>query len=220
RCFPHVINIGVQTSMKCLSSSAPNPPPMSDRAEDQDTTVTPIDWTSCRAAVAACRDSSLRREAFRETIEAGNLAKTWPEQWGVHLRVLQLLRDVDTRWSSTYLMVDRAWELAPAIDRMMDSQDALRSRRMDEMDWKVLKDIREFLSIPHSVQQELSFEQTPTLPHVIPAYELLLTMLQDCRTTLPRISAAIDECIRKIQQYMNIERRKPIYALSIGNLNM
>jgi len=49
-----------------------------------------------------CRASSLRREAF------SRLAKEW------FVRELQLLRDMDVRWSSTFLMIERAVKLKPA----------------------------------------------------------------------------------------------------------
>lgn len=62
----------------------------------------------------------------------------------------------------------------------------------------------------------MSAQKTPTLCDAIPAYEILLCAFREAKTVLPRLSEAIDECIRKIEEYMNIERRKPIYALSIS----
>lgn len=59
----------------------------------------------CRELVVAVRASGKRRKAFTESIERVNF-------FGEHThRVVQLLRDVDTRWSSTFLMVDRVLEL-------------------------------------------------------------------------------------------------------------
>lgn len=58
-----------------------------------------------------CRVSGQRREQFRRITEEGNSAKEWPG--GQPLDILQLLRDVDTRWSSGYLMIDRRLYLYP-----------------------------------------------------------------------------------------------------------
>lgn len=119
RCFPHVVNIAVQTALKLLSKSSGSPPP--------DVNVTPVDGShitdrqyaetlladpvaKCRKTVNACRDSHLRMEALEKTVIDGNVANEWPD--GLHLRVLQLLRDVDNRWSSTFLMIDRALYLS------------------------------------------------------------------------------------------------------------
>ncbi|KDQ12925.1 hypothetical protein BOTBODRAFT_112281, partial [Botryobasidium botryosum FD-172 SS1] len=60
-----------------------------------------------RSLVTACRASGQRRANFRQTIIEGNNNGLFA------LDVLQLLRDVDTRWSSLFLMVDRVLELSP-----------------------------------------------------------------------------------------------------------
>jgi hypothetical protein len=61
---------------------------------------------TAREQVTACRASGQRREALHDLIVEGNKAGGWgmpPEE----LEENQLLRDVDTRWSSIFLMVDR-----------------------------------------------------------------------------------------------------------------
>ena len=50
--------------------------------------------------------SSLRRQSFADIQKT--VYPDYPE--------LQLLRDVDTRWSSTYLMIERALELRTVRD--------------------------------------------------------------------------------------------------------
>lgn len=68
-----------------------------------------------RKLIAACRASGRRREEFVDTIVKGNQNMSWPKVNGTYvpMDVLQLLRDCDTRWSSTYLMVDRALVMLP-----------------------------------------------------------------------------------------------------------
>lgn len=63
-----------------------------------------------RRLVAACRDSGQRREDLEATIEHGNENGGWGEPPTL-LRVVGLLKDVETRWSSTFLMIDRVLEL-------------------------------------------------------------------------------------------------------------
>jgi hypothetical protein len=65
---------------------------------------------SARSLVTACRASGQRREDFRNTILQGNEDGGWgdPPQ---PLRDVVLLRDVDTRWSSIFRMIDRVLEL-------------------------------------------------------------------------------------------------------------
>jgi hypothetical protein len=62
-----------------------------------------------RGIVNVCRASGGRRKELKSVIEDGNKSKTW----GEIIRVVQLLRDCETRWSSTYNMIDRTMELYP-----------------------------------------------------------------------------------------------------------
>ena len=64
--------------------------------------------SNTRSIVAICRKSGSRRTELRNIIMEGIRDGTWP-----HLRVVQLLRDCVTRWSSTYNMIDRCIELYP-----------------------------------------------------------------------------------------------------------
>lgn len=54
-----------------------------------------------RGLVSACRKSGQRRDDLKNIIQQGNEKGLWT------LNLLQLLRDVETRWSSTYLMTTR-----------------------------------------------------------------------------------------------------------------
>jgi hypothetical protein len=60
-----------------------------------------------RQLINMCRKSPQRRQSLHKTIIAGKEAKEW------ECKPLQLLRDVDTRWSSLYLMIDRYLYLYP-----------------------------------------------------------------------------------------------------------
>lgn len=136
-CFPHVVNIAVQTALKALSQSAPDPDPVSDRPEDVFETVDPVETIGLidddyaltlnadvvarvRELVRLCRSSSLRRAGFIAVVLEGNEQHWWGNDANgkpVKIDPLQLLRDVDTRWSSTYLMIDRVLKLVPVSPR-------------------------------------------------------------------------------------------------------
>jgi hypothetical protein len=132
-CFPHVVNIAVQTSLKDLtsipdcaafdsrsslnvlseqssvtSSGSENglQPRVSQVQYDVALSLDPVQ--ACRDLVGACRASGQRREDFRATIVQGNKEDAFSSG---PLPCLQLLRDVETRWSSTFFMIDRVLEL-------------------------------------------------------------------------------------------------------------
>lgn len=62
-----------------------------------------------RSIVAACRASGQRRAALKEVIQTGNATSTWNDE----ITHAQLLRDCETRWSSTRNMVARTLEIYP-----------------------------------------------------------------------------------------------------------
>ena len=63
-----------------------------------------------RQLVTACRASGGRRAELREVIKEGNHIHAFGDK---PLPELQLLCDVDTRWSSTFLMINRVLTLHP-----------------------------------------------------------------------------------------------------------
>ena len=65
----------------------------------------------CREIVATCRKSGQRRETLQKLIAISNSTNTWGLD--TVIRPVQLLRDCETRWSSTYNMMDRLIELYP-----------------------------------------------------------------------------------------------------------
>ncbi|KAA1475213.1 hypothetical protein DENSPDRAFT_909366 [Dentipellis sp. KUC8613] len=216
RCFPHVVNIAVQTALKMLSKSAPEPDAMSEDSPPENITLRADPVNKCRTLVANCRKSSQRREDFIATIKEGNDKK----QWHTTLPVNQLLRDVDTRWSSTFLMIDRVLELNEAINVFLEKnkQAPISTSRLSSMDITVLDDIRHVLDLPHVVQQSLSSEKTPTLCNVLPTYEELVKSLKDIESAerYKYLKPAISAAIRKIEVYMASARETKFYVLALG----
>ncbi|KDN41816.1 hypothetical protein RSAG8_07187, partial [Rhizoctonia solani AG-8 WAC10335] len=121
RCFPHVINLAVQTIIKELANAAvmfrADGPglPISEDGEHYLRALESNPIEVCRSSVSACRSSGLRREGLREVIKAGNHAARFRLPGGAPYVVplLQLLCDMPVRWSSTYNMLRRYLELYP-----------------------------------------------------------------------------------------------------------
>lgn len=66
----------------------------------------------CRELVAACRASGQRREDLKQAIIDGNKSGDWKINGElIQLPELQLLRDCETRWSSTFNMLGRILDL-------------------------------------------------------------------------------------------------------------
>ncbi|KAJ7235800.1 hypothetical protein C8J57DRAFT_1088647, partial [Mycena rebaudengoi] len=165
-----------------------------------------------RHIVAACRGSGQRRADVRQIIEDGNKTALWKP-----IPVVQLLRDCETRWSSTFLMSDRLTELYPAVQCFLNhpQQAAIAHLLFTPMEYQVLHDIQAILLVPHAAQELLSAEKTPTLSVALPAYELLLNSWLHLQTELPMLKHYIGVGIDKIQEYVDKGRKSRIYALAM-----
>ena len=126
-CFPHTINIAVQHVLKQMSS-AKAPENDDDEFEDFTGPANPDEGRrfgqtfedACaqdpiarlRKIVMAIRSSGQRRDALMSWIEMGNQSGLFVLQnTPVQIKPMQLLRDVGTRWDSTYQMIKRCIEM-------------------------------------------------------------------------------------------------------------
>ncbi|KAF8999977.1 hypothetical protein BDQ17DRAFT_1176091, partial [Cyathus striatus] len=159
--------------------------------------------------VSVCRASGQRRKQFEDIIIEGNKKGFWNEK--LSLPVLQLLRDCETRWSSTHQMIHRVLQLYPAIHIFL-----LRSEKEEylftEDDLNVLYDISHVLDIPHAAQEILSAEHTPTLSLALPTYEIVLDKWRELQGTIPELSHYIGVGISKIKEYISLARNTRIYT--------
>lgn len=126
-CFPHTINIAVQHVLNKMSSvEAPendedDPEDLTDAANaDEGRRYGQTFEAACaqdpiariRKIVTAIRVSGQRREALMTWIDTGNKSGLFVLQnKPVQIQMMQLLRDVRTRWDSTYQMIKRCIEM-------------------------------------------------------------------------------------------------------------
>ena len=129
RCFPHCINIATQTVLDELKT---NPfDPVIETAKDPSeiphltryaTALEADPVGKTRDLVTTCRSSGSRRQELRTVIADGNQSGRWLREEGREIREVQLLRDCKTRWSSTFLLIDRALMLYPVSWMLMPLQ--------------------------------------------------------------------------------------------------
>ncbi|KII88822.1 hypothetical protein PLICRDRAFT_110575, partial [Plicaturopsis crispa FD-325 SS-3] len=214
-CFPHVVNIAVKTGLKCILRA------LQDDLEYLEALQKDV-VCKTRGVVTTMCVSSHRREGLSETIKQGNKDAAWgqdakTEDEPLQLRDVKLLQDVDTRWSSIFLMIDRYLELHQAIERYLHDHTDVDTHALEEKELQVLADILTFLQIPHCVQEIVSAEKTPTLTIVLPLYEKLITVLNALKVhKLPKLSHAISGCVQKLEEYLNLSRRTKMYSLAMS----
>lgn len=126
RCFPHVINLAVQEGLKFLTRLESDSEGLLNEGfgiedisqfseqllEDQDyfLALRGDVVAEIRSFVNTVRSSGQRREQFDSILRAGNASGGWGSESKL-LRPVGLKRDIVTRWSSTYNMVDNFVEL-------------------------------------------------------------------------------------------------------------
>ncbi|KAI0790281.1 hypothetical protein BC629DRAFT_1287814 [Irpex lacteus] len=168
-----------------------------------------------RSLVAACRASGQRREDLRAVIINGNETGRWESIGGVPL--LQLLRDCPTRWSSTYMMVDRALRLYPALAAFLSlpKHVDVAHHALTDTDIDVLEDIHDVLQKSADVQQAVSGETAPTVAFTFPVFEGLINSLMELVSDIPILQHYIKLNVLKLKQYFLKCRRTRIFALAM-----
>ncbi|KAF9032317.1 hypothetical protein BDZ89DRAFT_907149, partial [Hymenopellis radicata] len=210
-CFPHVVNIAVKHGLKHCTSLPWDDPDLTD-AQFDDMLIESAELLADSEYAAALKGDAVA--TVRRLIQAccasdGDARSFHP------LLLHQLLKDVDTRWSSTFLMIDRVLELYLPVKEFLKNHNDLNHLAISDVEINVLNDIRTFLSFPHAVQELISAEQTPTLSLVIPLYEQLIEKLRALRSELPKLQHAIDASISKLEEYLAYSRKTQICNLAI-----
>lgn len=193
-----------------------------------------------RDLVAACRVSGQRRYELKKLIKNGNESQVWKKDVGRDIPAVAPLRDCKTRWSSTFLMVDRALILYPvsfplprpfctfvvdsSLPQAIETFLALPTRsdiahHLLLPDQKsVLTHIYEIFDFPHRAQQVVSHENTPTVSIAMPAYALLVDAWKALRYDLPELQHYIDFGVTKVEEYVFKSRKSRIFALAMSKL--
>ncbi|KAF9233001.1 hypothetical protein BU15DRAFT_7986, partial [Melanogaster broomeanus] len=96
----------------------------------------------------------------------------------VNVSEIQLLRDIKTRWDSTFYMINHLCTLWPPVDwfLLMLTQKNITKHKMDNTEWFILKDYEVILNVAHFIQQQMSSESQPVLSCAIPCFELFMTI--------------------------------------------
>jgi hypothetical protein len=227
RCFAHIINLAVQDFLTEL----PNPRGFDLRSvRDPELKAA---WRSgqedhayadalesnlvdrVQGLVRQFRSSGQRREALCQSILRGNREK----RFTTPIRPLQLLRQVPTRWSSSFQMIDRWLYLTPAINLFLDSPNPLSLTRDDTLNVKesnALNDVREVLSCFDAGQETLGGEMTPTLPFMLPLQEDLIALLKEFYHEHPKLMHATHASVKKLEKYRAACQESHLYTLAMG----
>ncbi|KAI0056449.1 hypothetical protein BV25DRAFT_1814002, partial [Artomyces pyxidatus] len=171
------------------------------------------------AVSAIVRSSSLRREGFQEVVNIveRNKEAATPDP-SLPTSILQLLRDVDTRWSSTYFMLRRIRLLRRPLDVFLSHPDqaSIKHLRPSDTEWRVIDKLCSFLQIPNMVQQLMSGETSPNLSAVLPAYTMCMKKWAEFGKQEPDFKPLADAGLAKLEEYYNRSTLSTVYLLALS----
>ncbi|KAJ3685482.1 hypothetical protein LUZ61_014646 [Rhynchospora tenuis] len=109
--------------------------------------------------------------------------------------------DVDTRWNSTYLMLQLALELKKAISRYAKVDSTFELYPTDQ-EWKAVEALVPHLKVFYNVTNKLSGTKYPTLNLFFPEYcEVYLTLMKMSKSPYAFIVNMSHEMIKKWDKY-------------------
>lgn len=137
RCAAHVINLAVKEALKPLKEQI----------------------TDLRRIVMAIRGSPKRIQAFeaiQKVISCDSERKS----------PLRLKEDVETRWNSTFAMLERAHLVRDAINKALAEMKDLQDLKIAEIAWPTIKAMIDFLDPFNELTEQLSGEKYVTISMV------------------------------------------------------
>jgi hypothetical protein len=227
-CFAHIINICCQHLVEGFTNTALVDPvetfvaaerPREPNAQTFEEAVKRDPIALGRVVVRKIRSSGQRREHFKSIIIEGNSKAhfTLPDGSPMTVPLLQLLRDVKTRWDSIYYMINRLRVLRPAINSFLASpvNKDLQTLRLTDVEWNTLQDIEAILAVPHAAQQTMSKETTPILSGSIPAFEMFMSSWEQLAEKIPRLKPFIDKGLQWALKYYERMDRTDAYVVAM-----
>ncbi|KAF8833085.1 hypothetical protein BDN67DRAFT_859307, partial [Paxillus ammoniavirescens] len=143
--------------------------------------------------------SSLRRQYFSAILKA------------LEKKDLQLLRDVDIRWSSTLLMIE-------SMVHIQYTRQALTNLSLAYQEWNALEVFRKILVVLHAFQQRLSSEKTPTLCYAIPSFRAMMMAWDTQVDESPDLKPIIESGLNKLSSYKTRMDSVPAYVLAMVSM--
>ncbi|KAF5382000.1 hypothetical protein D9615_004201 [Tricholomella constricta] len=135
------------------------------------------------------------------------------------LSIRKMLRDVKTRWNSTYEMLLFALEYRKAVDTMAgDKENGLRKYELDEREWQLAEQLCDVLAIFKDATLFFS-RNTPNLATVIPAMDhidqVMTTASLNHKKFEPAIRAALSLAKKKLNRYYDMTNQSEVYRIAM-----
>ncbi len=119
----------------------------------------------------------------------------------LNIKYLKPKVDVETRWNSTYDMLERAIKLKLVLTFMAVQDNKFRNRKINETTWEVLELLKEFLKPFYGATVLIFGSNYPTINIVIPIYQQLFSHLNSFNTENLNIKSCMEKIKSKLCEY-------------------
>ncbi|CAL8130140.1 unnamed protein product [Orchesella dallaii] len=164
RCLAHVMNLSCKEILKYATGSVGEEDCNPDRDDE------PINSTDIvgiiRKIVVSIRSSPQRREIFKNQCKKHNMKPN------------MLIRDVRTRWNSTFHMLQRAYQLRIPLMSTIQSVPELHKFKLSDPDWVKIDQLIALLKPYEDATLLMSFGDSPTLANTTAVYQVLFEHLK------------------------------------------
>lgn len=117
---------------------------------------------------------------------------------------LTLLREMHIRWNSTFLMLERAYNMRLVLDHMCKHLEEFKKYLIE--DWGKVKNLIDFLKPYYDATILLSKSKYPSLVYVIPVVDVLLDQISQNYDDDNFLSACAHAMADKLNQYIPVLR--------------
>lgn len=125
---------------------------------------------------------------------------------------LALLKEMNIRWNSTYLMLERAYKMKAVLNYLCQNDREFRSYNIEEFMWADVKLLIDLLKPFYDATLLLSKSKYPSIYYVVPIVDVLMNRLSNTEEIDNELKKKVSGAmLNKVQEHFPLLRTE--YAL-------